>query len=89
MRKINKKKAKNPALDLFGDVPVTVDDVVLWCESVPHIPPDSPRFARYVHSWHVVEKIKAAKLAGTFDAITQKKRADESAPSRLLAVLSL
>lgn len=88
MKKNSKKAAKNPALDLFGQVPVSVDEVLLWCETVAGIPPDSPRLAHYVRAWRVVEKIRAAKLAGTFAATVQKKKADESAPSRLLAILS-
>lgn len=88
MKKNSKKTARNPALDLFGDVPVTADEVADWCEIVAGIEPDSPRIAYYVRAWRVVDKIKAAKLAGRFDAIVQRKRADESAPSRLLAILS-
>ena len=88
MKRNSKKAAKNPALDLFGDVPVTADEVADWCEIVAGIEPDSPRFPYYVRAWRVVDKIKAAKLAGTFPAIVQRKRADNAAPSRLLAVLS-
>ncbi len=88
MKKYSKKTAKNPALDLFGQVPVTLEEVLLWCEVVAGIPPDSPRLVNYVRGWRVVEKIQTAKLAGAFDAITQRKRADESAPSRLHLALN-
>lgn len=86
MRKRSRTSPQNPALDLFGQVPVTVDEVVLWCLVVAHLAPDSPRLAYYVRAWRVVGKIQAAKLAGTFEA--DVKRADESAPVDLLAVIT-
>lgn len=57
-------------LDLFGEVPVTTHDVDAWLLAVPRIDPKSRQAAHYITGWSVVEKIKAAKLAGTFDAIT-------------------
>lgn len=86
MPKKSKKPPKNPALDLFGEVPVSVPEVLLWCRVVAHLPPDSPRLAHYVIAWHVVEKVQAAKLAGTFDA--DVKTPDESGAVDLLAVLT-
>lgn len=86
MPKKSKKTAPNPALDLFGEVPVSIAEVRLWCLVVAHLPADSPRLAHYVVAWHVVDKIKAAKLAGTFSV--DVKGADESAPVDLLAVLT-
>jgi hypothetical protein len=62
-----RKKAPHPALDLFGEVPVTWDEVYLWVESVAGIPRDSWRFKWYFQGWNVPEKIRAAKLSGTFD----------------------
>lgn len=56
--------------DLFGEVPVTTLDIEAWLRAVPRIDPSSRHAADYVKSWGVVEKIKAAKLAGTFEAIT-------------------
>lgn len=53
--------------DLFGEVPVTLDEVSAWVLAVAGISPASWRFAWYVANWRVVEKIRAAKLAGTFD----------------------
>lgn len=60
--------------DLFGEVVVTWDDVRLWLAAVPRIDPDSPRAANYFTGWNVPAKIRAAKLAGTFEAITQRPR---------------
>lgn len=72
-------------LDLFGEVPITHDDIARWCEAVAGIPPDSPRFARYVRGYRVVDKVRAAKLAGTFDAILEER---PRVPARLAAAFS-
>lgn len=64
--------------DLFGEVPVSYEDVDAWLRAVPRIEPDSPRAAWYIKQWNVVEKIKAAKLRGDFDAIT--RRGDGESP---------
>lgn len=56
--------------DLFGQVPVTVQDVRAWLAAVPRIDPDGPRAAHYVRAYGVVDKIARAKLDGTFEAVT-------------------
>lgn len=58
-------------LDLFGEVPVTTQDVDAWVLSVAGIEPGTPRAEYYAQAWRVVDKIKRAKLAGTFDAIVE------------------
>lgn len=58
----------HPALDLFGEVPITHDDLRAWVAAVPRIDPDSWRFDWYLKNWNVVDKVRAAKLAGTFEA---------------------
>ncbi len=58
-----------PILDLFGEVRVTTHDVDAWLRAVPRLEPGTPRAARYVQEWSVVEKIKRAKIDGRFDAI--------------------
>lgn len=55
--------------DLFGEIPVTLDDLLAWMLAVPGIPPSSPRFLNYVRGYDVIGKIRAAKLAGSFEAI--------------------
>ena len=60
--------------DLFGEIPVTWPEVVAWCERVARIPADSPRLEHYVTGWNVPDKIRAAKLEGTLDAILAKER---------------
>lgn len=69
--KKTKKIRKNPALDMFGGVIVTLDEVELWLTRVAKLPPDSPRRAYYVECWDVPGKIKAAKLAGTFNRLME------------------
>jgi hypothetical protein len=56
--------------DLFGEIPVTEDDLFCWVAAV------SPRWLRpersyrlYLASWNVAAKVKAAKAAGDFDHI--------------------
>jgi hypothetical protein len=63
-------KKNNPPFDLFGQIAVTLDDVTLWVENVARIDRHSPRAAMYVKHYAIVEKIRAAKIAGTFDTIT-------------------
>ncbi|MBR8254342.1 MULTISPECIES: hypothetical protein [Burkholderia] len=57
-------------LDLFGEVIVTLDDVRLWVAALAPAYMSSERaFERYVRLWDVAGKVRAAKLAGTFDSI--------------------
>jgi hypothetical protein len=63
--------------DLFGEVQITHADIRSWVAAVSPrwlFPPRS--YARYVKDWQVSDKVRAAKIAGTFDAITQKKPVD-------------
>lgn len=60
------KRKKRPALDLFGEVPCTWSDVAAWCVAVAGIAPGSPRFVSYARGWNVPDKVRAAKLAGTY-----------------------
>ena len=56
--------------DLFGEIPVTWQEIDAWLLSVPRIEPSSPRAERYVKNWDVPGKIRRAKEAGTFEQIT-------------------
>lgn len=58
------------ALDLFGQVPVTKNDINLWLIHVHQVHPDSPRAAYFVRGWNVPEKVRQAKLAGRFEHLT-------------------
>lgn len=74
--------------DLFGDIAVSLDDVELWLDFVPRIPRTSPRRREYyANNWDVVNKIKRAKLDGTFDALTSDPDAAYLDGSRLGVVL--
>lgn len=58
--------------DLFGEVPVTWDEIYEWCEIVAGITRDSPRLEVYIKGWDVVGKIRAAKLSGYYEAFLKK-----------------
>jgi len=75
------------ARDLFGEIPVTLADVLAWMLAVPGIAPSSPRFGYYVRWYDVVGKIRAAKLAGRFDAIISSTH--EPPPFKLAAAVDL
>lgn len=64
--------SENP-FDLFGEVPVTADDVNRWLLSVPHLDPGSPRAAWYVKGWNVVDKIRQAKISGRWHQMAEPK----------------
>lgn len=68
---------RTSAVDLFGEVPVYHHDIDAWLRAVPRLEPGTPRAAHYVQAWRVVDKIKAAKLAGTFYDLVES----ESAPT--------
>lgn len=56
-------------LDLFGQIVVTTDDITQWVAALAPAYMSSERaFERYVRLWNVAEKVRAAKLAGTFDS---------------------
>lgn len=58
----------HPALDLFGEVPITFDDLRAWVAAMTRLDPDSSRAEWYIKNWNVADKVRAAKLAGTFEA---------------------
>lgn len=62
-----------PVLDLFGEVRITTHDIDAWLRAVPRIDPASPRAALYVEQWAVVDKVRRAKLDGTFEALTRPR----------------
>jgi len=62
-----------PPVDLFGEIPVTLPDIDAWLLAVPRIRPGTRWADYYVQHWRVPDKIRAAKLAGTFDAATASR----------------
>lgn len=56
--------------DLFGEIPVTEAELLLWVAAVsPRWLEPERSFRRYVRDYAVPDKIRAAKLAGTFEQI--------------------
>jgi len=56
-----KKYTAYSPFDLFGEIPVTQDEVKKWCEVIAKVSPDSWRFDWYTKNWDVPAKIRAAK----------------------------
>ena len=63
--------AFDPPYDLFGEIPVTWDEVDAWCLAVAKLQPDSWRRPYYIQYWRVIEKIQQAKAANTFRTIIE------------------
>lgn len=55
-----------PATDLFGEVPVTTADLYEWCERVNFHHPAQWRLDWYIKNWNVAEKVRQAKLDGSW-----------------------
>lgn len=60
---------ENP-YDLFGQVPVYTHDIALWLVCIPKMDPGSPRAHWYTRGWDVANKIRRAKIEGTFGDLT-------------------
>lgn len=56
-------------LDLFGEVPITRQDVYAWLLAVVDLDPTSFRAFDYVRTYGVLNKITRAKLDGTFEQL--------------------
>ena len=50
--------------DLFGEIPVTWDEVHTWCEKVAGM--TGWRRDWYIQHWNIIEKVRRAKASGTF-----------------------
>lgn len=77
-RKSNKYSSKvplNPAVDLFGQVQVTDEDVEQWVAVVAPRWYGTRRMEFYIREWNIASKVAYAKLNGTFDQV--KKQACE------------
>lgn len=63
-------------LDLFGEVAVTHDELALWVSALaPGFAGNEHRMAYYINRWNVADKVRRAKLAGTFDSTIENARA--------------
>jgi hypothetical protein len=62
-------------LDLFGEVTVTYDDLDLWVSALaPGYASNPHRRAHYIRVWDVANKVRRAKLAGTFESTIENAR---------------
>ena len=59
--------------DLFGEIPVTDDEIFQWVAAMSPRNMSSERsYQNYVRNWNVAEKIRAAKQNGTFHEIISR-----------------
>jgi hypothetical protein len=63
-----KRPRRNPALDLFGEIPVSQNEVRAWVARTSPNNASDRMFDTYVAKYNVIDKIRAAKLAGTFNS---------------------
>lgn len=74
--------------DLFGEIPVTEDDLFEWVAAVaPRWLSSERSYRGYIQSWNVADKIRTAKLRGEFDAIVSRPRQPWHARLALDAVM--
>lgn len=69
--RVTKAQARRLGLDLFGEVPVTREDVYAWLIAVADLDPASFRAFGYVQNYGVLNKIIRAKIDGTFDSLVE------------------
>lgn len=64
-----------PLYDLFGEIPVTLEEIEIWIDVVPGWPrtTSAARRANYAQNWNVPEKIRQAKRAGDWPRIEAVK----------------
>lgn len=63
-------RLRQPAIDLFGEVVVTEDDLFDWVAAVAPMWLSERSFDNYVRGWNVADKVRTAKLRGEFEART-------------------
>ena len=55
--------------DLFGEIPVSIRDVELWLDLIVNFRGSALRVGYYVLNCNVVDKIRAAKLDGSWTGL--------------------
>ncbi|TFE37017.1 hypothetical protein E2553_43190 [Paraburkholderia dipogonis] len=76
-------------LDLFGEVVVTSEDLERWVSALaPGFSLSEHRMAYYILHWNVADKVRRAKLAGTFDATIENARSQRAYLTRRLGITS-
>lgn len=59
--------------DLFGQVPITQDDLENWVRAVaPNYAHSAWRMRHYIDAWNIAAKVRAAKIDGTFYGLTDQ-----------------
>jgi hypothetical protein len=53
-------------IDLFGEVPVTLHDLDMWCDYIGKAWPSEWRKEWYIKNWNVADKVRRGKLDGSF-----------------------
>lgn len=77
-----------PALDLFGDVPISHDDIESWVAAIaPRWLTPERSYQNYVKNYAVADKVRRAKIDGTFTAIVNTPRRHYHARLALDAVI--
>lgn len=64
---------KQPPYDLFGEIPVLLSDLEAWVAAMSPRYLNQRGYASYVRSYNVADKVRAAKAAGLFDEITNRR----------------
>lgn len=61
-------------LDLFGEIPITTDEIEVWIDVVPGWPRTlASRRRYYAEAWNVADKIRAAKESGFWQEVEARK----------------
>lgn len=64
---------RQPAHDLFGEIPVLEDDLYAWVLSVSPVHASDRAYANYVQRYDVANKVRYAKEVGQFEEITSRR----------------
>jgi hypothetical protein len=61
---------KDSPIDLFGQVPISEQDLENWvCAVAPRWLTPERSYQNYLAAYSIADKVRAAKLAGTFESI--------------------
>ncbi len=78
---------RQPVRDLFGEIPVTEDDLYDWVASIAPLHLSKRSFANYVRGYDVANKVRWAKEQGRFEGIKETPRQPWHARLALHAIL--
>lgn len=71
-KKKSSRSTRNPAVDLFDQVPVSEKELELWVAVVAPRWHGSRRMQFYIRDWDIAGKVACAKRNGTFDQVLQR-----------------